>query len=206
MGLVVRILLAGLLGAVLLTGWGAYRIQEQGGRDEQRQADAIVVLGAAQYDGIPSPVLEARISHGVDLYNAGVAPVLIVTGGKLTGDRTTEAEAARAWAEDHGVPASAILSEDQGRTTLESLESVTAILTARGMTSAIFVSDRTHMLRVLRIATDGGITAWGSPTTTGPVDSDQARRLEAVVHELGALAVYFVGGGHLVLEESAPNP
>lgn len=201
-----QILLAGLLGAVLLTGWGAYRIQEQGGRDEQRQADVIVVLGAAQYNGRPSPVLEARLRHAVGLYQAGVAPVLIVTGGKLAGDQTTEAEAARAWAEEHGVPASAILAEDLGRTTLESLEAVTRILDAHGLSSAVFVSDRAHMLRILRIATDAGIIAWGSPTTTGPVDSDEGRSLEAVVHELGALAVYFVGAGHLVVEESASNP
>ena len=73
-----------------------------------------MVLGAAQYDGTPSPVLEARVRHAVELYKAGIAPILIVTGGKASGDRTTEAAAARAWAEAHGVPASAILAEDQG--------------------------------------------------------------------------------------------
>lgn len=201
-----RVLISGLLGVVLVAAWTGFRIQQQGSSDEQRPADVIVVLGAAQYNGRPSPVLEARISHAVDLYAAGVAPLLIVTGGKAVGDRTTEASAARAWAEDHGVPASAILAEDRGRTTLESLEAVAELLRARKLTSAVFVSDRTHMLRVLRIATDQGLTAWGSPTTTSPIDADMAPRLEALVHELGALSVYFVGGGRLVIEDFSPVP
>lgn len=201
-----RVLIGGLLCLVLVAAWTGFRIQQQGSSDEQRPADAIVVLGAAQYNGRPSPVLEARISHAVELYAAGVAPLLIVTGGKAAGDRTTEASVARAWAEDHGVPSSAILAEDRGRTTLESLEAVAELLRARKLTNAVFVSDRTHMLRVLRIATDQGVTAWGSPTTTSPVDADPAPRLEAIIHELGALAVYFVGGGQVVLEEFSPSP
>lgn len=206
MSSVVRVLISGLLGVALVAAWTGFRIQQQGSSEEQRPADAIVVLGAAQYNGRPSPVLEARISHAVDLYTAGVAPLLIVTGGKAVGDRTTEASAARAWAEDHGVPASAILAEDRGRTTLESLEAVAEMLRARKLTTAVFVSDRTHMLRVLRIATDQGVTAWGSPTTTSPVDADTTPRLEALVHEFGALTVYFVGGGRVVLEDFSSAP
>ena len=194
-----------IVGVVTLAAATTARIADQGGRDERRPVDAIVVLGAAQYDGRPSPVLEARISHGVELYEAGIAPILILTGGKAAADRTTEAAAARTWAIEEGVPAAAILVEDRGRTTLESLESVATLLHRRGMTAAVFVSDRTHMLRVLRIATDQGVAAWGSPTTTSPVDADPGPRIEAVVHELGALALYFVGGGHLVLDEAAPG-
>lgn len=201
-----RLLISGLLGVALVAAWTGFRIQQQGSSDEQRPADAIVVLGAAQYNGLPSPVLEARISHAVDLYASGVAPLLIVTGGKAVGDRTTEASAARAWAEEHGVPASAILAEDRGRTTLESLEAVAELFRTRKLTSAVFVSDRSHMLRVLRIATDQGITAWGSPTTTSPVDADPAPRLEAFVHELGALTVYFVGGGRVGIEDFSLGP
>ncbi len=203
---VLRFLVVGLLGLAATAGWTVYRIQDQGSRDERRQADAIVVLGAAQYDGRPSPVLEARLRHAADLFDADIAPLLIVTGGKSAGDRATEASAARAWAEAHGIPAGVILAEDSGRTTLESIEGVADILRARGLTSAVFVSDRTHMLRVLRITTDQGIIAWGSPTTTGPVDAAPDRRMEAIAHELGALAVYFLGGGHLILEGSTTIP
>jgi uncharacterized SAM-binding protein YcdF (DUF218 family) len=196
-----RLGLSLLVGAIAATAWGAYRVQQQGASDEERPADAIVVLGAAQYNGRPSPVLEARISHAVDLYEDGIAPILIVTGGKATGDRTTEAAAAAFWAAANGVPAEAILAEDHGRTTLESLEAVAVIMRDRHLTSAVFVSDRTHMLRVLRIATDQGIVAWGSPTPTSPVDADPASRTTATIHELGALALYFAGAGRIVGEE-----
>lgn len=197
-----RLLGAFIVAAVLLATLTTYRIVDQGGRDEARRADAIVVMGAAQYDGRPSPVLEARLEHAVALYRAGIAPLLVVTGGKATGDRTTEADAARAWAIDHGVPAEAILADDRGRTTLESIESVAVLFEARGITSAVFVSDPSHLLRVLRIATDQGVRAWGSGTRTSPVEGDRATRIGAIVHELGALAVYFSGAGHLIREES----
>ena len=97
-----------------------------------------------------------------------MAPILVVTGGKAEGDRTTEAAAARAYALARGIPEAAILSEDRGRTTLESLENVRELFRAGGLSSAVFVSDRTHMLRVLRIATDQGIEAWGSPVPRRP--------------------------------------
>ncbi|MEO8208806.1 MAG: YdcF family protein [Chloroflexota bacterium] len=201
-----RVLLSVLLAVSAIAGWATFRIQEQGSTDERRHAGAIVVLGAAQYNGRPSPVFEARISHAVDLYRAGFAPLLIVTGGKATGDLTTEASAARAWAISRGVPSAAILSEDAGRTTLESLEGVAALLQARGIRTAVFVSDRTHMLRVLRIATDLQIGGWGSPTATGPADADPGSRAEAIVHELGALAVYFIGAAHQASEGSPGAP
>jgi uncharacterized SAM-binding protein YcdF (DUF218 family) len=197
----VRLGVAILVGTALIAAVTAFRIWDQGARDETRTADAIVVLGAAQYDGRPSQIFEARLSHAVDLYEEGIAPVLVVTGGKAEGDRTTEAAAAKAYALGRGVPEDAILSEDHGRTTLDSLESVADLMRARGLASAVFVSDRTHMLRVLRIATDVGIVAWGSPTATSPIDTNVAWQIEATVHELGALGVYFLGGGHLVLDQ-----
>ena len=92
------------------------------------------------------------------------------------------------------MPASAILSEDRGRTTLESLRGVAAVFRDHDLTSAIFVSDRSHMLRVLRIARDEGITAYGSPTATSPSDSTLDDRFRATVHELGGLLLYFVTG------------
>lgn len=190
-----RLVLAATVGVVLVGGYATYRIWEQGQRDEQRPADAIVVLGAAQYDGRPSPLFEARLDHALSLYFAGIAPRLIVTGGKAEGDRWTEAEAARDYAMARGVPGDAILAEDRGRNTLESLRAVAVILEEEGLRSVVFVSDRMHMLRVLRIARDLGIEAYGSPTRTSPVERDLDRRIRAYVHELGALAVYFVTGG-----------
>jgi uncharacterized SAM-binding protein YcdF (DUF218 family) len=191
---VIRLLVVGGIGLIGVGGFATYRIWEEGQRDDQRPADAIVVLGAAQYDGRPSPVFHARLDHAVALYLHGAAPVLIVTGGKREGDRTTEAAVARRFAIENHVPDSAILVEDRGRTTLESLQSVGSIMRRYGLKSAIFVSDRMHMLRVLRIARDQGVVAYGSPTLTSPTDQDWNRRLDATRHELGALALYFLAG------------
>jgi uncharacterized SAM-binding protein YcdF (DUF218 family) len=193
--------LVAFVGFLLLVAYAAYRITAQGDIDEARRADAIVVLGAAQYNGKPSGVFEARLQHAVDLWKRGLGEYLIVTGGKLPADRTTEAATARAWALAHGVPEEAILAEDRGRNTLESLEGVEAILRKHDLRSAVFVSDRTHMLRVLRMASDMGIAAWGSPTPASPTDLDPDLRWRAVAHELAGLAAYYVGGGRL-FEES----
>ncbi len=189
-----RLILAVLILTVVGLGYLAFRIWDQGGRDDRRAADAIVVLGAAQYDGRPSPLFAARLDHAIDLFHAGLAPILIVTGGKAQGDRTTEAASARAYAIARDVPASAILVEDQSRTTLQSIRGVAALMRVAHVRSAVFVSDPSHMFRVLWMASDAGITAWGSPTRTSPLERDPLRRIDAVVHELGALTVYAVGG------------
>ena len=189
-----RVALLTLVALAILAGYTTYRIWTQGQRDEQRPVDAIVVMGAAQYDGRPSPIFAARLDHAVSLYLAGVAPNLVVTGGKADGDRTTEAATARAYAIARGVPDSAILVEDQSRTTKASIHSVAALLRDHGLSDALFVSDRPHMLRVLRMAQDDGIRAWGSPTSTSPIERDGAGRMDATLHELGALAAYFLAG------------
>jgi uncharacterized SAM-binding protein YcdF (DUF218 family) len=190
-----RLVLAGLVAMVSVGGYAAYRIWDQGNRDERPPADAIVVMGAAQYDGRPSPVFAARLDHAIELFHEGIAPRLIVTGGKQEGDRTTEAASARIYAVQHDVPDEAILSEDQSRTTLQSIRGVAAVMRDQGFESAVFVSDPSHMLRVLRMASDQGITAFGSPTRTSPLERDALRRVDAIVHELGALAYYFISGG-----------
>jgi uncharacterized SAM-binding protein YcdF (DUF218 family) len=192
---VVRILALGGLAVIVTAAAATIQIWRQGSLDEQRPADAIVVLGAAQYDGRPSPVFEARLEHAVALWREGIATSFVVTGGKLPGDRTTEAAVAREYAIAHGVPASAIFGEDEAHNTLDSLRVVAGKLDGRGMHSAVFVSDPTHMLRVLRIAKDLGIQAYGSPTTTSPIAGDPVRGAQATVHELGALTVYFLTGG-----------
>lgn len=190
----VLILVLGVVGAAVVAGFATYRIWSQGARDEQRPVDAIVVLGAAQYDGRPSPVFAARIDHAIELWKDGIAPWLVVTGGKQDGDRATEAETARIYAIANGVREDAILVEDRSRSTSESLAGVAELLRARGLDQVVVVSDPTHMLRSLRIATDHGLVAYGSPTRTSPVDQELERRLRATIHELGALAMYFFGG------------
>lgn len=190
----IRVALLALAGIIAVTAYAAFRISDQGGRDERRQADAIVVMGAAQYDGRPSPLFAARLDHAIALFHDGVASRLIVTGGKREGDRTTEAASARDYAIAHDVPAESILAENTSRTTLQSIRGVRALMDKTGLRTAVFVSDPTHMLRVLRMADDLGIDAYGSPTRTSPLERDPVGRLDATVHELGALAVYFLTG------------
>jgi len=189
--------LVGIIGALSVTAYATFRIWQRGDVDEVATvgtADAIVVLGAAQYDGRPSPVFRARLDHAIALWREGRAPLLVMTGGGQEGDRTTEAATGRDYAIARGVPAEAIFMEDQGRSTQESLEAVAAILEARGARATLFVSDRMHMLRVMRIAKDLGVDAHGSPAPDSPSDATLERRIDASVHELGALAWYGLVG------------
>ena len=195
---VLQLAVGALLASIALVGYMAFQITTQGARDERRAADAIIVLGAAQFNGRPSDVFKARLEHAVALWKEGHADWFVVTGGKVPDDRTTEAAVARAWAIEHGVPEAAILAEDRGRTTLESMEAVGAMFRNRGLETGLFVSDEMHMLRVLRMASDQGIQAWGSPTRTSPSDLDEGRRRRAMLHELAGLAAYYVGGGRLL--------
>ncbi len=190
-----RLGIAAVVGAIAVAAYTSFRIWDQGGRDDSRPADAIVVLGAAQYNGRPSPLFQARLDHAIQLYEDGIAPILIVTGGKgLAGDVVSEAEVARAYAIEHGVPAEAILVEDRGTNTLESLKTVGTMLREQSLDTAVFVSDRTHMLRVLRMARDQGVTAYGSPTTTSPTESSVVEQVKDTIHEIGGLGLYFLTG------------
>lgn len=140
-----------------------------GRSDGARPTEAIVVMGAAQYDGRPSPQLAARLDHAAELYAEGVAPVVVVTGGKQPGDRFTEAEASAAYLEDAGVPATSLLQETTGQTSYESLDNVASLLTARGVDDVVLVSDPFHSLRIRLIAEELGLRAATSPTRTSPV-------------------------------------
>jgi uncharacterized SAM-binding protein YcdF (DUF218 family) len=180
------------LGTSAIAGYTALRVWQVSTQDERRPADAIVVLGASQEHGRPLAVLRARLDHAIELYRTNVASVFVVTGGTAEGDVLSEAEAARRYAVARGVPAEAILAETAGRDTLSSLRGVAALFMERSLERAVFVSDGTHMFRVLRMARDLGITAYGSPTMTSPVDRDPAAWLSALTREMLALADYFL--------------
>ena len=124
-------------------------------------AEAIVVLGAAQYDGRPSPQLEGRLLTAIDLWNDGSAKYFIVTGGRQEGDRFTEAETSRSVALDSGVPDSNILFEDEGTTTWESLQGVAQIVQQYEISSVILVTDPYHAMRASLIAKRSGINVAG---------------------------------------------
>lgn len=162
------------------------------GRDNARRADAIVVLGAAQYDGRPSPVLKARIDHALSLFNRKLAPRLIVTGGRGEGDTTSEAAVARNYVLRRGVPDSAILLEASGRTTEESIRAVASILESRDLNSAVLVSDPAHMFRLWVLAHRFGVTPYTSPAQTGPALNRRARFRYMFQESLKAPAALFL--------------
>lgn len=137
--------------------------------DSRRPGDAIVVLGAAQYDGRPSPVLAARLDHAIELWKAKIAPRIVVTGGKQPGDRFTEAAASAMYLHERGVPDTAILREVQGRSSWESLQAAARILRDRKLNRVTLVSDPYHDARIRDIAGDVGLDAVVSPTRTSPV-------------------------------------
>ncbi len=138
-------------------------------RDDARPSQAIIVLGAAQYDGRPSPVLAARLDHAIDLYRANIAPVIVVTGGRQPGDRYTEAGASADYLHEHGVEEDAILRETTGRTSWESLEAAARFLKSRDIIRVVLVSDPYHSERIDAIAHDVGLDAVTSPTRTSPI-------------------------------------
>jgi uncharacterized SAM-binding protein YcdF (DUF218 family) len=135
-----------------------------GRSDQARSVDAIVVMGAAQYDGQPSPQLAARLDHVVTLYRAGYAPLVVVTGGKQPSDRFTEAEASRDYLVERGVPSDAILLESAGHNTYQSMDGVADLLEDRGLRRVLVVTDPFHSLRSRMIAEDVGLQAYVSPT------------------------------------------
>lgn len=149
-------------------------------RDGAASADAVVVLGAAQYDCRPSPVLEQRLDHAHDLYDDGVASTIVVTGGKREGDRCTEAQAGADHLRADGVPDEDLVLEVQGRNSWESLAAAALILRDRDMTDVVLVTDGYHALRVQAIAEDLGLNASVSPSHDGGSVPDYARETMAV--------------------------
>ena len=185
-----RWLRAIVLVVVALVGYYAItllHVHLVGADDQARPVDAIIVMGAAQYDGTPSPQLQARLDHVVDLYERGIAPIVVVTGGKQAGDRFTEAEASAAYLTDHGVPETSILREDQGHSSWASLSTVAEMLERINAQRVILVSDPYHSLRIRLMAEDLGLTAYVSPTRTSPVSG--ARAFGKEMKEAAGIAV-----------------
>ena len=151
--------------------------------DAAAPADAIVVLGAAQYDGRPSPVLRARLEHAATLYRRGLAPLVIVTGGTGTGDTVSEAVVARRYLVSRGLPDSAVVAEAAGNSTEPSLRAAAQVLRARGGRRAILVSDGFHQLRLAIIARRLGIEPLGSPVPRSPIRASRRRELGYLLAE-----------------------
>jgi uncharacterized SAM-binding protein YcdF (DUF218 family) len=178
------LLFLGLIAAIAMF-WAATTaaVVMAGARPVLRQADAILVLGAAQYNGRPSPVLKARLDHAIDLYDQGWAPRVIFTGGVGAGDTLSEGEVARRYAIENGVPDSVILVDRQGATSAASVDAAGVLMNANGLHSALLVSDSYHMLRLELLARRAGIRPYRAPTPASPIDLDRATYRRYVLRE-----------------------
>ena len=183
LAIVRRILTIVVVTAFVLWAISAAAVMVWSSRDEARPAQAIVVLGAAQYAGRPSPVLRARLDHALDLWRRHLGKLLILTGGTGVGDTTSEAAVGRTYAIKHGVPDTVILMETEGRTTSESMRAVAGMLEARGLQTALLVSDPFHMLRLRILARRFGFTPYTSPTQTSPISPNREQRWKYIFSE-----------------------
>ncbi len=169
LGLVLALIAIGASGVVV------WRAAHHDDASDVERADAIVVLGAAQYNGRPSPLYKGRLDHALLLWQQGRADLVVTVGSNQPGDVTTEAQAGRDYLVSHGVPASAVLALPVGHTTFDSLQSAAAALHDRGLTSAFLVSDPWHNARIEAIASDLGITGYASATWTSADTSEETR-------------------------------
>lgn len=160
---VLMLVAAAVAALVLIVGDLALRIEHQSTQDEARSADVILVLGAAEYNGRPSPVLRARLDHALDLYNRHVAPRIMTTGGAGGDPMFTEGAVGREYLIAHGVPGEAISVENESGTTVESTAMAGEIMRRMGLESVVVVSDGYHIYRVKRMLQSSGLKVYGSP-------------------------------------------
>lgn len=184
---VLALIIAGppLLGAALV-----FAIYRQARTDQIRPVDAIVVLGTTQYNGRPSPTLRARLDRALEVYQEGVAPLVVVTGGKQAGDQFTEAEAGRDYLVERGVPESAILLENAGSDSWESMRGVDALLERRGLARVLLVSDGFHLFRLKLMARELGLAAYATAATDSPIRRGGPAEFNYAVREAAGVVAF----------------
>lgn len=184
---ILAVLVLTLLAVVLGTAARVWYVARQ---DQHPHSDAIVVLGASQFDGRPSEVFKARLDHAKELYDEGVAPRIVTVGGGAPGDRFTEAQAGATYLRDKGV--SAVVVVGVGRDTLQSLKGLKREFDKQGWHTAVLVTDPWHCLRSRRMATDLGIKAVTSPARSGPAIATRGTEIRYVFRETAAYLYYRV--------------
>lgn len=168
-----------------------WRILHQAGQDETRTADAIVVFGAAEYDGRPSPVYKARLDHAAQLYHRGLASMVITTGGAGGDPRFSEGEVGREYLKTLGVPDSQLIAETQSADTAESARRVSTIMNVNGMHSCLAASDGYHIFRIKQMLGREGITVYGAPRPNSrPLTF--WKRQESAWHEIGSYTLWLL--------------
>jgi uncharacterized SAM-binding protein YcdF (DUF218 family) len=181
------VIAAAVAGAALIAG-----IYVQARSDETRPVDAIVVLGAAQYNGRPSPILEARLDEAIAAYREGVAPLIVVTGGRQQGDQFTEAEASRNYLIAKGVPKNAILMENEAHNSWQSMQGTAELLERRDLSKVLLVSDGFHLFRVKLMAKDLGLEPFGRPASPSPIRKNSGREFSYSVREAGGVIAHLL--------------
>ena len=175
----IRLIVISSVVAVAYFAITVVQVWRVGTNDQSRPVDAIVVMGVAQYDGRPSPQLQARLDHVLTLWRDGVADIVVTTGGNQPGDRFTEAEASANYLQEAGVPESAILQETVGSSTYESMEGVFALLSVRDMDRIMIVTDAYHASRSRMIAQDFSLETYVSATPSSVISGSENARLHA---------------------------
>ncbi len=185
--------LVGLLALIAILIYFTYlyrQIRDFAGRDEARVAETIVVLGAAQYNGRPSPVLKARLDHALELYQRGLAPAIITTGGYGSDPNFSEAEVGKKYLMQHGVPISDIITETGSGTTYDSIRAVSGVLKAKGWKTALVVSDGFHLFRAKKMFADHGIVVYTSPAPNSPIEVAASQRFWHSLREVVLFSAY----------------
>jgi len=178
-----------------LAGASVWRAAHHDDAAQVARADAIVVLGAAQYQGTPSPVLLGRLQHALLLWEQGRARLVVTVGSNRPGDRSTEAESGRTYLIAHGIPAADVVALPVGHTTFESLQAAASYLEGRGLRSAFLVSDPWHNARIKAMAHDLGLHGYASATWTSGAQGEDARG-RGYLRETFAYLDYRLLGGH----------
>lgn len=180
-----------LLIAAFIASSTAFHVWSFARVDDRAKADTIFVLGAAQYNGVPSKWFAARLDHAAELYRQGVAPRIVTVGGNKLGDMYTEAASGKHYLEtQHGVPADAIVAIEKGSDTRESTVAFREAVGPRGWASSVVVSDSNHSLRATRMVQDQGFKAWSSPTRTGPSYGTRVDQFQTILRETSGLLYY----------------
>ncbi len=173
-----------IAGGAMWAIWVNGQIRWYAQHDQARRADAIAVFGAAEYDGRPSPVLRARLNHGLDLYRRGLAPLVITLGGGYAADEQhSEGGVGASYLMAHGVPEQAIIAETESYDTEESAQRLEAIARENKLRSIVVVSDGTHLFRIHAICEHDGLTVYTSPRPLGH-DVPWPTRTERLIHEI----------------------
>lgn len=185
--------LAGIAVLITISVYGIYlygQIRDYAVREEAQPADAIVVLGAAQYNGRPSPVLKARLDHAYDLYKKAFAHEIITTGSYGPDPNFSEAQVSTKYLVQRGVDVANIVTEQGSGTTYDSIRAASNLLHAKGLKSALVVSDGFHLYRVKKMFADNGIVAYTSPAPNSPIEGAASRRFWYSVREVVLFSVY----------------